>query len=230
VTPFAQITSIGANTMLTSPAAVPNPANPPNPRFALGPVEWISVAGAANLFAFARSSVRMFSGTSPVFDAVPAFAWTLIELSPLPFFAPKTLLRLKGGLPVMYVLLSPNASTPINNDAAGNKVRGAGELVATTAGAVPSAWFGVCMQDRIMRDAALWSQEIADAIISGGDDPGTWAAFASSLQGLGTPARPIIQRFAELHRYDERGFHDRKSRERQHRDCATGCGPSADCI
>ena len=189
MTPFGSVTVIDSNTKLTAPAPVPAPTSAPRPRFAGEPVQWISVSAPGPLSAFARSSVQIFSGSSSVFPDLAAFAWTLIELSPLPFFAPQTFLSLKGGLPVMYILIGPSASTTIN-DGKPSKVLGLGETVAT-AGPAPSAWFGACMQDRIMRDAALWSKEIADAIAAGGDDPGTWTAFAAGLQGLGTPARPI---------------------------------------
>jgi phosphatidylserine/phosphatidylglycerophosphate/cardiolipin synthase-like enzyme len=186
VIPFGSVTTISADTQLTGPAPVPDPQGGNSARFSGEPVQWISIAGANQLFAFSRSSVRILSGHSVVFTDIPAFSWTLIELSPLPFFIQRTLLQLDGGLPVMYVLLSPQASTTLN-DGKASKVVGLGELVATTAGSTPSAWFSVCMQDRIMRDPALWSGEIGDAIVAAGDDPGTWPAFAAALQNLGRP-------------------------------------------
>jgi phosphatidylserine/phosphatidylglycerophosphate/cardiolipin synthase-like enzyme len=191
MTAFARIAQIDGKTGLTAPADVPVLASAPNPRFASEPVVWVSVSGGTAIFAFARSSVQVFTGNSSVFSGDPPMSWTLIELAPLAFFAPQALLNLKGGLPVMYVLISPQGSSPIPGGAA-SKVVGPGELVANTAGtAVPSAWFGLVMQDRILRDPALWSREIADAITASGGDASSWAAFAADLQTLEAPPRPI---------------------------------------
>lgn len=192
MTAFARIAQIGANTRLTDPANVPVPASAPNPRFASEPVLWISVAGGTSIFSFARCSAQVFTGNSQVFSGSPAMAWTLIELAPLSFFAHQTLMNLKGGLPVMCVLLSAQATTPVSTSAISTAVA-AGELVANTAAnATPSAWFGMVLQDRILRDPALWSKEISDAITASGGDASAWAPFASDLQSLGTPARPIF--------------------------------------
>jgi phosphatidylserine/phosphatidylglycerophosphate/cardiolipin synthase-like enzyme len=98
------------------------------------------------------------------------------------------LLKLKGGLPVMYALLYPPATL---NTGLG-PLAAAGELIATAAtAAVPSVWFGLCFQDRIVRDPALWSSEIADAMTAASADGSAWAPFASELQNIESPPRPI---------------------------------------
>ena len=182
MSPFSRIANIGANTALLGSQPLPAPAAAPLPRFAGEPVRWISVASGAAVFAFARSTVRMFADASNGIPGNPASAWTLIELSPLPGFVASTLLALKGGLPVMYALLSPQASTTV----AADNVVATGDVIAT-AGAAPSLWFGVCFQDRLVRDPALWSSEIANAMTAAGADGSAWAGFAAELQSLGTP-------------------------------------------
>jgi phosphatidylserine/phosphatidylglycerophosphate/cardiolipin synthase-like enzyme len=192
MTAFARIAQINGNTRLTDPANVPVPANPPNPRYVSEPVLWVSVAGGTSISAFARCTAQVFTGSSPVFSGSATMSWTLIELAPLAFFAPQTLLHLRGGLPVMYVLLSSPATSPISTGALSTAVA-AGQVVAnTSASATPSAWFGLVMQDRILRDPALWSKEIADAITASGGDASNWAPFAADLQTLVTPGLPIF--------------------------------------
>ena len=188
MTPFSRITNISASNAALSASPVPVPATGASPRFAGEPLRWISVTNGANVSAFARSSVRVFSGASGGIPGDPASPWKLIELAPLPGFAAQTLLALKGGLPVMYAVLSSQASTGITD----NMVVAAGEVIAHAgAAATPSIWFGVCLQDRILRDPALWSSEIADAMSAAGADGSAWAGFEAELQNLENPARPI---------------------------------------
>jgi phosphatidylserine/phosphatidylglycerophosphate/cardiolipin synthase-like enzyme len=187
MSPFSRIVDATANMALLPSSLVPTLAAGPRPRFSGEPVRWISVENGAAVYAFARSAVRVFNGASAGIPGDPASAWTLIELSPLPGFIPQMLLALKGGLPVMYTLLSSQASTTI----VGDRQVAQGEVVAHAAAiAGPSVWFGVCMQDRIVRDPALWSNEISIALTAAAD-AGTWEAFATELQTIESPARQI---------------------------------------
>jgi len=187
---FAPIVDATASLSLIAPSSpVPLPGRGSAPRFAREPVRWVAVGNSANVYAFARSAVRLFTGSSAGIPGNAASSWTLLELSPLPAFAASVLLALPGGLPVAYVLLSPDASTGVTD----NQAVGSGDVIAKAAtSAGSSVWFGVCLQDRVVRDPALWSSEIAQALNAAGADPGSWTAFATALAGLGTPGQIYI--------------------------------------
>lgn len=191
---FSQIVDSSAALSLITPSApVPAPGTGPQPRFAFEPVRWVAAGNGASVFAFARAALRVFSGPSNGIPGDSASAWTLLEVSPLPAFAPQALLALTGGLPVQYVLLGPQAHiTAASNQAADNQCVSAGEVIAVAGPlAAPSVWFGVCVQDRIVRDPTLWSSQIAAALSAAGVDAGSWTPFAAALANLGSPARAI---------------------------------------
>jgi phosphatidylserine/phosphatidylglycerophosphate/cardiolipin synthase-like enzyme len=88
----------------------------------------------------------------------------------------------------MYALLY----TPASLNTSLGPLAAAGELIATAAAAAtPSVWFGLCFQDRIVRDPALWSSEIADAMTAASADGSAWAPFTAELQNIESPPRPI---------------------------------------
>jgi len=126
---------------------VPSPASGPLPRFAGDHVRWMAVSNSANICAFARCAVRVFSGSMNGIPGNDAAAWTLLELSPLPGFAVKALLALPGGLPIQYVLLAAPATTTATD----NSVAAIRTTIASAGAGADSVWFGVAFQDRVVR-------------------------------------------------------------------------------
>jgi phosphatidylserine/phosphatidylglycerophosphate/cardiolipin synthase-like enzyme len=186
---FSPIVDVSTSPSLIVPSSpVPTPEAGPLPRFAGEPVRWVACGNSANVCAFARGAARVFSGASGGIPGSPGLPWTLVEISPLPAYGATVLLALPGGLPVQYVLMTAQA-TAVATD---NMAVSAGEAIAKAgSGTGFSVWFGLCAQDRIVRDPALWSAQIEVALSAAGVDSGNWPAFAAALAGLGAPARPI---------------------------------------
>lgn len=180
---FAPIAAPATTMTLRQPSfAIPSsPVAASLSRFAGEPVRWVHVGSSVAINAFARSAAAVFvkaSGdTKSGNPGDPTGPWVLIELSPLPGFAPTVFRQLGGGMPIQYILL-PLGSAPTGID---QHVFDAGETVYTTTG---DAWFGVVFQDRIVRDPAAWSTQIAAALAATGTDAGQWPAFTAALAGL----------------------------------------------
>jgi hypothetical protein len=185
---FAAITDGTATLTLIAPSApVPIATVGGTPRFLGEPVRWIAVSNTGNVHAFARSAVRVFTGTSNGIPGASTASWTMLELSPMPGFAAKALLVMPGGLPVLYVLLTTDASTTVTDQ----MMVGAGDVIATAGLTSPCIWFGLCFQDRVVRDPALWSSEILMALNTVGVDSTAWAPFATALGQTGSPTNQI---------------------------------------
>ena len=95
--------------------------------------------------------------------------------------------RSRSALPTFYLVL--DAGGTLAPFAAGDIVP-AGAPVATATGVTI-----LCAgQDRIARDPALWSAQIAAAIASAGADAGTWPAFAAAVaaQTASGPNPPVL--------------------------------------
>ena len=124
---FSAIVDAGTGQRQIAPSApIPTPDSGPQPRFAGEPVRWVAVGNSANVFAFARSAVRVFQGGAKGVPGNATLAWTLLEVSPLPAFAPNVLLAIPGGLPVQYIILSAAAAAIATDD----KRASAGEAIA----------------------------------------------------------------------------------------------------
>jgi phosphatidylserine/phosphatidylglycerophosphate/cardiolipin synthase-like enzyme len=181
--PFAPIVAAGTTMTLQTPSmSIPtSPIPAPACRFAGELIRWIGVGSGVNLQAFARSAAAVFSkstgDTTSGTPANPIGPWTIIELSPLPGFAPNVFRALTGGMPIQYLLV-PQSTVPAAID---QNVYAAGDIVFTT---TADSWFGVVFQDRLLRDPAAWGAEIGTALATTSTDAGTWSTFATALAGL----------------------------------------------
>ena len=180
---FAPIVPSGTTMTFIRPS-VPIPASPapaPLSRFAGEPVRWVHVGSGVAISAFARSAASVFAkasgDTTSGNPSNPTGPWVIIELSPLPGFAPAVFRQLGGGMPIQYIVL-PLSSAPSGID---QLMFDAGETVCTTTG---DAWFGMVFQDRVVRDPAAWSAQIGAALTTTSTDPGQWLTFATSLAAL----------------------------------------------
>ncbi len=158
---------------------LPMPTAPPACRFAGEPVRWVSVGAAVALSAFARSVMRVYPNQTGL-PGAPGAMGTLVELSPLPAGAFDVFKAIPGGLPVLYLLVPDAVADLPGRD--NSFIRG-GQVVLTTATA-SRGWFGLCFQDRMVRDPATWAAELRAAVDAAHADVGSWRAFAERLAAI----------------------------------------------
>jgi phosphatidylserine/phosphatidylglycerophosphate/cardiolipin synthase-like enzyme len=141
------------------------------------------VAGGTVLRCFARAALRPYA--QQVSD-LSGGAGLLFEVSPLPAGVTAVLKALSGGLPVLY-LLAPAMPAPVlatGASRAADNLAAGGQPVLTTQA---EGWFGVCFQDRIVRDPAAWAAEIVAALQAVGAEPGQWPDFTARLAPVWEP-------------------------------------------
>jgi phosphatidylserine/phosphatidylglycerophosphate/cardiolipin synthase-like enzyme len=117
----------------------------------------------------------------------PLAGLTVVELQVNPFAIRRVAQAIAFGLPTFYFVLDPGSTTAAF--VAGDMVP-AGATLATAAGTTI-----LCAgQDRLARDAALWSAQIGVAIAAAGADAGTWPVFAAAVaaQTASGPNPPVI--------------------------------------
>ena len=117
----------------------------------------------------------------------PATGLTVIELQVNPFAIRRVAQAIAFAVPTFYLVLDAGSTTaPL---APGGDLLPVGAPLATATGVTI-----LCAgQDRIARDPALWSAQIAAAIASAQADAGTWPAFAGAVatQTASGPNPPV---------------------------------------
>lgn len=117
----------------------------------------------------------------------PLAGRTVVEVQLSPFAIRRAAQAIAFGLPTFYLVL--DAGSTLASFADGDIVP-AGAPLATSNGVTI-----LCAgQDRIARDPALWSAQIAAAIASTGADAPTWPAFAAAVaaQTASGPNPPVL--------------------------------------
>jgi len=117
----------------------------------------------------------------------PLAGRTVVEVQVNPFAIRLVAQAIAFGLPTFYLVL--DAGSTLGAFAAGDIVPAAAPLATATGVTILCAG-----QDRVARDAALWSAQIAAAIGAAGADAGTWPAFAAAVaaQTASGPNPPVL--------------------------------------
>ncbi|HEX7681830.1 MAG TPA: phospholipase D-like domain-containing protein [Thermoanaerobaculia bacterium] len=177
---FFPIVTTAAVTLVTPSAPVPKPDTPAGARvrFTDETLYWVRVTGVVTISAFARATVRVFRGT----NAFGAAAWTMFEVTPLVGLDSGVFTKIRGGLPVQYVVVA-GAVVVAGND--GDFAVAGGEPLASN---MSDAWFAVAFQDRVTRDPALWSAELKEVIGAAS----AWDPFAAAMTGFALPNLRVL--------------------------------------
>ena len=117
----------------------------------------------------------------------PLAGRVVVELQVNPFANRRVAQAIPFGLPTFYLVLDAGSTAPTF---APGDILPVGAPLTTTNGVTI-----LCAgQDRLARDAALWSAQIATAIASAQADGGTWPAFATAVatQTASGPNPPVL--------------------------------------
>ncbi|MDQ3136265.1 MAG: phospholipase D-like domain-containing protein [Gemmatimonadota bacterium] len=109
-----------------------------------------------------------------------------VEVQVLPFPIRAVASAVPGGLPTFYLVFDDAAGLAFMNGDGGL----GGDLLRTATAVTIACGF----EDRVVRDVALWADQIGQAITAGGGDPSTWASFRTALTAATNtgPTAPVL--------------------------------------